>query len=46
MRYRLYNADDYDRCYDLLRDSDMKYSFSEKSDAKLFEDIMKSESFC
>lgn len=46
MRYRLYNANDYDRCCDLLRDSDMKYSFSEKSDVKLFEDIVDSESFC
>ena len=46
MRYRLYNADDYDRCCDLLRYSNMKYSFSEKSDVKLFTDIVASESFC
>lgn len=46
MRVRLYNDDDYDRCCELLVDSKMEYSFSEKSDAKLFEDVVASESFC
>ncbi len=45
MKIRLYTTNDYDECYKLLENSNMKYSFSEKSDRELFSDLLKSDRF-